>query len=77
MALAALLFSFLDSSSIILDINGISKEIVLIMQGTIVLSVVIVYELVRRYGVVAEQRRVSRELAREHELPGTPAGVGA
>jgi ABC-type uncharacterized transport system permease subunit len=43
MALAALLFSFLDSSSIILDINGISKEIVLIMQGTIVLSVVIVY----------------------------------
>jgi simple sugar transport system permease protein len=77
MALAALLFSFLDSSSIILDINGISKEIVLIMQGTIVLSVVIVYELVRRYGVVAEQRRVSRELAREHERPGTPAGVGA
>ena len=27
------------------------------------LSVVIVYELVRRYGIVAEQRRVSRELA--------------
>jgi simple sugar transport system permease protein len=77
MALAALLFSFLDSSSIILDINGISKEIVLIMQGTIVLSVVIVYELVRRYGIVAEQRRVSRELAREHERPGTPAEVGA
>ena len=45
------------------DFNGISKEIVLIMQGTIVLSVVIVYELVRRYGVAAEQRRVSRELA--------------
>ena len=63
MALGALLFSFLDSSSIILDINDISKEIVLIMQGTIVLSVVIVYELVRRYGIVAEQRRVSRELA--------------
>jgi simple sugar transport system permease protein len=50
MALSALLFSFLDSSSIILDFNGISKEIVLIMQGTIVLSVVVVYELVRRYG---------------------------
>ncbi len=63
MALSALLFSFLDSSSIILDINDISKEIVLIMQGTIVLSVVVVYELVRRYGIVAEQRRVSRELA--------------
>jgi simple sugar transport system permease protein len=62
MAFSALLFSFLDSSSIILDISGISKEIVLIMQGTIVLSVVIVYELVRRYTVVAEQRRVSRAL---------------
>ena len=63
MAASALLFSFLDSSSIILDINDISKEIVLIMQGTIVLSVVVAYELVRRYSVVAEQRRVSRELA--------------
>jgi len=75
MALAALLFSFLDSSSIILDFNGISKEIVLIMQGTIVLSVVIVYELVRRYGVAAEQRRVSRQLADEH--PATPSEVTA
>ena len=75
MALSALLFAFLDSSSIILDFNGISKEIVLIMQGTIVLSVVIVYELVRRYGVAAEQRRVSRQLADEH--PAAPAGVTA
>jgi simple sugar transport system permease protein len=75
MAFSALLFSFLDSSSIILDINDISKEIVLIMQGTIVLSVVIVYELVRRYGIVAEQRRVSRQLA--DEQPPTSAGVPA
>jgi len=66
MAFSALLFSFLDSSSIILDINDISKEIVLIMQGTIVLSVVVAYELVRRYSVVAEQKRVSRQLAEEH-----------
>jgi simple sugar transport system permease protein len=62
MAFSALLFSFLDASSIILDINDISKEIVLIMQGTIVLSVVVAYELVRRYSVIADQRRVSREL---------------
>jgi ABC-type uncharacterized transport system permease subunit len=62
MAVSALLFSFLDASSIILDINDISKEIVLIMQGIIVLSVVIAYELVRRYSIVAEQRRVSRQL---------------
>jgi simple sugar transport system permease protein len=75
MALSALLFSFLDSSAIILDINDISKEIVLIMQGTIVLSVVVVYELVRRYGIVAEQRRVSRELG--DTRPSGPAEVTA
>ena len=75
MALSALLFSFLDSSSIILDINDISKEIVLIMQGTIVLSVVVVYELVRRYGIVAEQKRVSREL--DSSRPDEPAAVSA
>jgi simple sugar transport system permease protein len=63
MALSAVLFAFLDASSVILDINDISKEIVLIMQGTIVLSVVVAYELVRRYSIAAEQRRVSRELA--------------
>jgi general nucleoside transport system permease protein len=75
MAFAAFLFSFLDSSAIILDLNDISKEIVLIMQGTVVLSVVVVYELVRRYGIVAEQRRVSRELAADR--PAEPAGVSA
>jgi hypothetical protein len=48
---------------------------VLIMQGTIVLSVVIVYELVRRYGIVAEQRRVSREL--DQQRPDAPAAVTA
>jgi len=75
MALAALLFSFLDSSSVILDINNVSKEIVQIMQGTLVLSVVVVYELVRRYGIAAEQRRVSRQLAADP--PSEREGVTA
>ncbi len=61
-AFGALLWSFLETSSQILDLEGVSKEIVTIMQGTIVLSVVIAYELVRRYRLVAEQRRVGREL---------------
>lgn len=74
MAFSALLFSFLDASSIILDINDISKEIVLIMQGTIVLSVVVAYELVRRYSIVAEQRRVSRQL---EELSTESQGVSS
>jgi general nucleoside transport system permease protein len=75
MVFSALLFSFLDVSSVILDIEGISKEIVLIMQGTIVLSVVIAYELVRRYGIAQEQRRVSRQLAESR--PVEPEGVPA
>jgi simple sugar transport system permease protein len=65
MAFSALLFSFLDSSSIILDINGISKEIVLIMQGTIVLSVVV--GLRARPALLRRRRaaRVARQLAEE------------
>lgn len=58
-ALAALLWGYLDRSSQILDIEGIPKEIVVIMQGTIVLCVVIAYEVVRRFGMAQEQKRVS------------------
>jgi simple sugar transport system permease protein len=73
-ALGALLWAYLDVSSVILDINGVSKEIVTIVQGTIVLSVVIAYELVRRYRVTQEQRRVGRELG---TTVAQPAGVAA
>jgi ABC-type uncharacterized transport system permease subunit len=72
-AFGALLFAFLDQSSQILDLRGIAREIVLIMQGSIVLSVVVAYELVRRYGIVQEQRRVGRELERS----GDPEPEGA
>ncbi|MEV0567055.1 ABC transporter permease [Dactylosporangium sp. NPDC050588] len=58
MALAAILWGFLASSQIILDIDSIPKEIVLIMQGVTVLSVVIAYELAARIGRRAQQRRV-------------------
>nr|WP_269329591.1 ABC transporter permease [Kineosporia babensis] len=62
-AIGALLFGFLDTSSQILDLEGVPKEIVLITQGVIVLSVVIAYELVRRYRIVAQQREVGRQLS--------------
>lgn len=65
MAFGALLFAYLNAASVILDVNEIAKEIVVIMQGTIVLSVVVAYELVRRYRIAQEQRRVGRELAAE------------
>jgi simple sugar transport system permease protein len=63
MALGAVLWGFLASSQIILDIDGIPKEIVLIMQGVTVLSVVIAYELAARIGRRAQQRRVGAATA--------------
>ena len=74
MALGALLWAFLDKSALALDNVGVPREIVLIMQGSIVLSVVVAYEIVRRYELAAEQRRVAAQLrARAAE----PAGVGS
>ena len=64
----SLLWAFLDVSRQILDLGGVSKEIVTIMQGVAVLSVVIAYELVRRYRITAQQRDVGRQLAAEAEL---------
>ena len=70
----ALLWAFLDVSRQILDLEGVSKEIVTIMQGIAVLSVVIAYEVVRRYGIRAQQREVGRQLAADEPAM---AGAGA
>lgn len=59
MAFGALLFAFLERSSAPLQFLGVPPEIYVIMQGTIVLSVVIAYEVVRRIGV----RRTARAVA--------------
>jgi general nucleoside transport system permease protein len=59
-ALGALLFAFLRQSAQILDLQGVPKEIVDIMQGVIVLSVVIAYEILRRFRVRANAREVGR-----------------
>ncbi|HST82842.1 MAG TPA: ABC transporter permease [Kineosporiaceae bacterium] len=72
-AIGALLFGFLDNSSQILDLEGVAKEIVLITQGVIVLSVVVAYELVRRYRIIAQQRDVGRSLAQQQ--PAAAEGV--
>jgi simple sugar transport system permease protein len=48
-AFAALIFAFLDISSGILQVTGAaSREIVVIMQGVIILTAVVAYEVVRR-----------------------------
>jgi len=69
--IGALLFAFLDEQSNPLQIlAGVSDEIVKIVQGIVVLTVVIAYEVVRRYGVAQEQRRVARELSTERAREG-------
>jgi simple sugar transport system permease protein len=63
-AVGALLFAYLDEQSNPLQILvGVSPDIVAITQGVIVLTVVISYEVVRRYGVRLEQHAVARALA--------------
>jgi ABC-type uncharacterized transport system permease subunit len=69
MALAALLWSFLGKSANQLDFIGVPREIAAIMQGVILLSVVVAYELVRRYRLVLQQRDVAAQLAATTEEP--------
>lgn len=75
-ALGALLFAFLDEQSNPLQILvGVSPDIVAITQGVIVLTVVVSYELVRRYGARLEQRRVAAELAAGVTVAPSSAGT--
>jgi ABC-type uncharacterized transport system permease subunit len=65
-ALAALLWAFLDKASPALDFAtpvAYDKEIATIMQGLIVFAVVISYEAVRQWGLRRQQRQVGAELA--------------
>jgi ABC-type uncharacterized transport system permease subunit len=73
-ALGALLWAFLDKSALALDNVGVPREIVLIMQGSVVLSVIVAYEVVRRYELAAEQRLVAAQLRAK---PATPAEVSS
>ncbi len=72
-AFGSLLFAFLVEQSSLLEINaGVSNDIVSIIQGVLVLSVVIAYEIVRRYTQAAEQRSVAEQLApRDTEAKAT------
>jgi simple sugar transport system permease protein len=72
-AFAALLWAFLDNSANILDINNIPKEVIQITQGVVVLSVVVAYELVRRFALVRQQRSVGRAVVTPPSSP--PAAV--
>jgi simple sugar transport system permease protein len=58
----SLLWAFLDTSSNILQISNIPSAIVAITEGVVVLSAVVAYELVRRYTLRMQQRRVGEEV---------------
>lgn len=74
-ALGALLWAFLDKSAVSLETIQVPREIATIIQGTIVLSVVVAYEIVKRADLAAQQRRVG--LATEARTPATVSEGGA
>ena len=73
-AAGALIFAFLREKGNLLNIlAGISPEIVAVTQGVIVMSVVIAYEVVRRYRVRAEQAQVAEAVESHTEVEGAKA----
>jgi ABC-type uncharacterized transport system permease subunit len=63
-AAGALLFAYLDRTAQILDARSIPREIVVIMQGVILLSVVIAYEVARRIGQAQETKAAAEATKR-------------
>ena len=60
MAISALLFGFLEVSSRALELIDIAPETYVIMQGSILLSSVIAYEVVRRYKITLQSKELAR-----------------
>ena len=75
MAVGALLFGFLDYSSGGLQLADIEPEVVAIMKGTIMLTSVIAFTVVRRLAAAAEVREAAKRL--EHEQPPPEPGMAA
>ncbi|WP_030485043.1 ABC transporter permease [Nocardioides aequoreus] len=77
-AFAALLFAYLSQQANLLNIlAGISPDIVAVAQGVVVMSVVIVYEVVRRYRVRAEQTQVASTLSAESRAAAPTEGAAS
>jgi ABC-type uncharacterized transport system permease subunit len=78
-ALAALLFAFLDRAALPLQFADIPASVVTIIQGTIVLSVVIANEVARRLTLRSAERAGARAAPPGGGTPqgGAPGGGGA
>jgi simple sugar transport system permease protein len=72
-AIGALIFAYLSQQGIAIGLAGISPDLVVVTQGVVVLSVVIAYEVVRRYRERLEQAEVARQLAAERATEAVPA----
>ena len=71
----AALFAFLNEQANRLTFEtDVSVNVVQITQGTIVLTVVVAYEIVRRFRIRAEQKSVAR---REPAVPAAVEGAPA
>jgi simple sugar transport system permease protein len=66
-AFGAILWAFLEQSSAGLTLEGITPEISSIMKGTVLLSVVIAYEVVGRRRAAAQVEEVARQIADESD----------
>jgi len=73
MAVSALLFGFLSTSAQILDLRDIPKEIIDILQATVLLSVVVSYELVRRLVAASEVKAAAAATAGAATQPAAAA----
>ncbi|QRN80235.1 MAG: ABC transporter permease [Nocardiopsis sp. BM-2018] len=72
---ASLFWAFLTQASGILPFDGIPQEIAVIAQATIVLTVVVVYEIVHRWGRRYQQQQIGKQLGRTTETTPEPATV--
>ena len=76
-AVGALLWAWLERCAQPLELVGVPKEVVTIMQGVIVLAVVVAYEVIRRVDVRRQQRLVGRAEADDPDGPDEPEPVAS
>ena len=72
---ASLFWAFLNQAAGILPFDGIPQEIAVIAQATIVLTVVVVYEVVHRWGRRYQQQQIGKQLGRTTESTPEPEAV--
>jgi ABC-type uncharacterized transport system permease subunit len=75
-AVAALLFAFLDRAALPLQFADIPASVVTIIQGTIVLSVVIANEVARRLTLRSAERAAARAAPPGESAPDGGGGAG-